>query len=289
MTLSSDEPRARVLRNVRLSDEPFAVPLPDNPPSPGFSTTGGLEGGKQIDPYLMAGSRIQDLHRTIESLIEKERQHLQEIEELKKKLADEQSRFTREEALLRERMEETAGVARAEAAERGMEEGYREGLAAAREEIIEEVREEFRARFGSTEDLLSGLLKSLDSERERIVEMNAPLMVKLWQVMLERLLRREMKLDDDTTIRVFKELLPRVNDRTRIRVLVNPADRDMLVERGEEFVEIKRSAGSFELVADDYIEKGSCLIETNMGVYDATWKSQIEAVAREIDHLMEEA
>jgi len=237
----------------------------------------------------MAGSRIQDLHRTIESLIEKERQHLQEIEELKKKLADEQSRFTREEALLRERMEETAGVARAEAAERGMEEGYREGLAAAREEIIEEVREEFRARFGSTEDLLSGLLKSLDSERERIVEMNAPLMVKLWQVMLERLLRREMKLDDDTTIRVFKELLPRVNDRTRIRVLVNPADRDMLVERGEEFVEIKRSAGSFELVADDYIEKGSCLIETNMGVYDATWKSQIEAVAREIDHLMEEA
>jgi flagellar assembly protein FliH len=287
--LSSEEPRAKVVRNVRLSDEPYAVPLPDEPVPAGRSPAGGLEGGRQIDPYLMAGARIQDLHRTIESLIERERQHLREIDELKKKIGEEQARLYREEALLRQRMEEAAGAARTEAAERGMEEGYREGLAAGREEIIEEVREEFRARFGSTEGLLSGLLESLDSERERIVEMNAPLMVKLWQVMLERLLRREVKLDGDTTLRVFMELLPRVNDRTRIRVLVNPGDRDALVEGGEEFVEIKRAAGSFELVADEYIEKGSCLIETNMGVYDATWKSQIEAVGREIDHLMEEA
>ncbi len=289
MTLSSEEPRAKILRNVRLSDEPYAVPLPDEPLPAGDSDGGGFEGGRQIDPYLMAGARIQDLHKTIESLIERERKHLQEIEELKNKLGEEQARLSREEALLRQRMEESAETARSEAAEKGMEEGYSEGLAAAREEIIEEVREEFRTRFGSTEDLLSRLLESLDSERERIVEMNAPLMVKLWQVMLERLLRREVKLDGDTTLRVFMELLPRVNDRTRIRVLVNPGDRDALVERGEEFVEIKRSAGSFELVGDEYIEKGSCLIETNMGVYDATWKSQIEAVGREIDHLMEEA
>lgn len=288
-TLSSDEPRGKVFRNVNVSEEPFLVRSSGDPhSSQGFSEA-DLEGGRQIDPFLMAGAKIQDLHRTIETLLEKDRRQRREIEELGEKLKETEQRVGEEEIRLRGRMMEEAEQARAEAAEKGMEEGYRDGLASSREEIREEVREEFRGRFGEAESLLGSIIESLNAESGRLVDLNAPLMVKLWQAMLERLLRREVEFDSDTTLRVFRELIPRVSDRTRIRILLNPEDREMFLDRGKEFSEIKRAAESFELVADEYIEKGSCLIETNMGVYDASWKCQLEAVNREIDRLLQEA
>jgi len=288
-TLSSDEPRGKVFRNVNVSEEPFLVRSSGDPhSSQGFSEA-DLEGGRQIDPFLMAGAKIQDLHRTIETLLEKDRRQRREIEELGEKLKETEQRVGEEEIRLRGRMMEEAEQARAEAAEKGMEEGYRDGLASSREEIREEVREEFRGRFGEAESLLGSIIESLNAESGRLVDLNAPLMVKLWQAMLERLLRREVEFDSDTTLRVFRELIPRVSDRIRIRILLNPEDREMFLDRGKEFSEIKRAAESFELVADEYIEKGSCLIETNMGVYDASWKCQLEAVNREIDRLLQEA
>jgi len=287
--LSSDEPRGKVFRNVNVSEEPFLVRSSGDPhSSQGFSEA-DLEGGRQIDPFLMAGAKIQDLHRTIETLLEKDRRQRREIEELGEKLKETEQRVGEEEIRLRGRMMEEAEQARAEAAEKGMEEGYRDGLASSREEIREEVREEFRGRFGEAESLLGSIIESLNAESGRLVDLNAPLMVKLWQAMLERLLRREVEFDSDTTLRVFRELIPRVSDRIRIRILLNPEDREMFLDRGKEFSEIKRAAESFELVADEYIEKGSCLIETNMGVYDASWKCQLEAVNREIDRLLQEA
>jgi flagellar assembly protein FliH len=287
--LSSDEPRGKVFRNVNVSEEPFLVRSPgDLHSAQGFSEA-DLEGGRQIDPFLMAGAKIQDLHRTIETLLEKERRQRKEIEDLRKKLEETGQRVEEEEIRLRGIMVEEAEKARIEAAEKGMEEGYRDGLASSREEIREEIREEFRGRFGEAEALLGSIIGSLNTESGRLVDLNAPLMVKLWQAMLERLLRREVQFDSDTTLRVFRELIPRVSDRTRIRILLNPEDREMFLDRGKEFSEIKRAAESFELVADEYIEKGSCLIETNMGVYDASWKCQLEAVNREIDRLLQEA
>jgi flagellar assembly protein FliH len=53
--------------------------------------------------------------------------------------------------------------------------------------------------------------------------------------------------------------------------------------------EIKRVIEEFELIGDATIEKGSCMVETNLGVYDARWKTQLEAIEREIQSLMGES
>lgn len=287
--MSFDEPKGKVLRNVPVSEEPYLVrPPKDLHYAHGFPET-DLEGGRQIDPFLMAGVKIQDLQKTIESLLEKERKQQEELKELHRRWESEEQRFKKEERDLYERIQQEADAAKAEAAERGMEEGYRDGLAGSREEIREEIREEFRSRFEEAGNLFDKMLESLKLESRKLIDLNAPLMVKLWQAMLERLLRREVEFDGDTTLRVFRELIPRVSDRTRIRVLLNPEDREMFLDRGKEFSEIKRAAESFELVADEYIEKGSCLLETNLGIYDASWKCQLEAVNREIDRLLQEA
>ena len=49
-----------------------------------------------------------------------------------------------------------------------------------------------------------------------------------------------------------------------------------------------RGVKFFELQADDHVECGSCLIETNLGIYDARWRTQLEQISGEIENLLME-
>jgi flagellar assembly protein FliH len=286
--LSYNSPgRGKVFRNVLFSEEPVVlpeVPLPDVRPG-----DESLEGGRQIDPYLVAKGKIQDLQRRMEELLEENRELKRQAESLRAESRQERNRLASESRALREEYEKEARRALEEARKEGAERGYEEGLNRARKEALEEVEARYRERFGELEELLCKMARKLEASREELLDAQAPLVVELWRKMLERLLKRETAFDEETALRVFRDLVRRVSDRTKIRVVLNPADRDLFLKREEEYAEIKRAAESFELVADEHIEKGSCLLETNLGVYDARWKSQMERIDREIGELLEEA
>jgi len=279
--------RGKVFRNVLFSDEPVVlpeVPLPEVRPG-----DESLEGGRQIDPYLGAKGKIQDLQRRMEELLEENRELRRQAERLRAESMQERNRLASESRALREEYEKEARRALEEARKEGAERGYEEGLNRARKEALEEVEARYRERFGELEELLCKIARKIEASREELLDGQAPLVVELWRKMLERLLKRETAFDEETALRVFRDLVRRVSDRTKIRVVLNPADRDLFLKREEEYAEIKRAAESFELVADEHIEKGSCLLETNLGVYDARWKSQMERIDREIRELLEEA
>jgi len=287
MTLSSDGSKGKVFRNVRYSAERVILP---EPRLPDRKTQGDdLEGGRQIDPYLMAGAKIQDLQRRIEKLLEEKRALQEEVEGLRWALEEERTRLETRERELDDRTRAEAAQAREKARAEGFDRGYDEGLEAARAKAREEVAAEYAERFGRLEKLLEAALDSLETSRREEVDRQAPLLVGLWRKMLERLLRREVELDDETVLRVFRELIHRVSDRTKIRIVLNPADREIFLKNEAEYAEIKRAADLFEVVADEHIGKGSCVLETGLGVYDARWESQLERIDREIEKILREA
>lgn len=49
-----------------------------------------------------------------------------------------------------------------------------------------------------------------------------------------------------------------------------------------------RGVKFFELLSDDHVDRGSCLIETNLGIYDARWKTQLEQISTEVQGLLEQ-
>ncbi len=279
--------RGKVFRNVAFSEEPVLLPEPDlRAPGPGGQS---LEGGRQIDPYLVAKGKIQDLQRRLEELLEENRELKRQAESLRAENELEKASLASENQALREEFEKKAERALEDARKEGAKRGYEEGLERARKAALEEVEALYRERFGELEELLRNTIERLDASTEELLDDLAPLVVELWRKMLERLLKRETAFDEETAIRVFRDLVRRVSDRTKIRVVLNPEDRDLFLKREKEYAEIKRVAESFELVADEHIEKGSCLLETNLGVYDARWKSQMERIDREIRELLEEA
>lgn len=287
-TLSSDGSKGKVFRNVRYSTERVVLPEPRLPVREAQEED-EFEGGRQIDPYLVAGAKIQDLQRRIDKLLEEKRVLQEELDGLRSGLDEERSRLEARELELRDRLKAETERAREKARDEGFEKGYDEGLEAARAKAREEITAQYAERFGRLEKLLESALDSLEASRREEVDGQAPLLVGLWRKILERLLRREVELDGQTVLRVFRELIHRVSDRTKIRIVLNPADRELFLKNEAEYAEIKRAADLFEVVADEHIEKGSCVLETGLGVYDARWESQLERIDREIDGILREA
>lgn len=286
--MSSDGSKGKVFRNVRYSPERVVLPKPRLPVQKAREE-GELEGGHQIDPYLVAGAKIQDLQCRIAGLLEEKRALQEELEALRSGLDEKRRRLEARERELAERLEAEAAQARKKAREEGFDKGYDEGLESARANAREEIAAEYAQRFGRLEKLLEAALDSLEASRREEIDAQAPLFVGLWRKMLERLLRREVELDGQTVLRVFRELIHRVSDRTKIRIVLNPSDRELFLKNEAEYAEIKRAADLFEVVADEHIAKGSCVLETGLGVYDARWESQLERIDREIDGILREA
>lgn len=290
--------RGKVFRNPPSSSEAMQVP-PIRSRSEGNTIAeenycrernagSDLEGGRQIDPSLVARSRIQALQRDIAVSLDRERDLREELESLKKQREEERKSLDEERKTLRIEAEQEASRLGEKARQEGFLKGHGEGLARGEAQVESRVRLEYQERFGELLELLTSVRECLERDMEALSDRKGPMFVRLWQAMLKRFIRREVELDGETALRVFREVSGRISDRTKIRVFLNPKDRDLYSLREREFLEIRRVAEQFDLIADEGIERGGCLVETNLGVYDARLTSQLEAVDREIEELFQE-
>ena len=279
MILSRNAHKGKVVKNIILNHEKVVLPT-DN--------LFLLEGGKQIDPYLLVAAEKQELQKKIAELLEREKKLKEEIKNLKSQLEEERKLVEKERKLIMDEAAKEAQKMKKEQMEEGFQKGYQEGIKKAYKEIEECLTEKYKKEFQMIGKALEEAAKALEEGLERELEKSLPIMVELWKIVLSRLLRKEIEMDDQVAVRIFREIMTKVSNGKKIRLLVNPADRDAFLKKSEEMAEIKRVVDEFELVSDDAVEKGSCIVETNMGVYDARWKVQLEAIEREVDRLMGE-
>ena len=179
-----------------------------------------------------------------------------------------------------------AEKARAQAVSEGQIRGYEEGLKKARAEVEHEYFEKFSELAG----LIDTLGKRLESDFAELVKLNQPRLVRVWTEMLRRMLCRQVELNPDTIDSVLSELLSRLSDKNQILIYVSPDDMKQLEgSLDTKFHEALRGVKKLELKSDPNIEKGSCIVETGLGVYDARWKTQMGQVESVVDEVFQQS
>ena len=171
--------------------------------------------------------------------------------------------------------------ARSEGRAEGQKTGREEGLVQAKKEISAEYAQRFSALVSRLESVHETLVAQTDS----LIRLLAPKVIRLWQNLLKRMLHKEAALDQETILRVFTGVLQRVSNKERIVVYLAPEDVDLLRDRQGEFSDILRGTKHLEFIADTSVDPGSCIVETNLGVYDARWRTQLEQIDSEIEML----
>lgn len=241
--------------------------------------------GQQAD--LRSAERVSEekeeeeatLRRTVEQL-------RRENAALRAELDGERKRLEAERRDMTLKMSQEAEKLREKALREGYEEGYRRGAEQGKIEAIEAVREENIKKISSLVGLLESIHEELKNSLDVLLLANEAKLVRLWEKILSRLLFQRASLDEGLVLRVLKEILARASDRERILIYLNPSDLTYAESHSDELAELLRGVKHLEFIPDDNVDKGSCVVETNLGVYDARWRTQLEQISQELDKVL---
>ncbi|MCC7369078.1 MAG: hypothetical protein IT306_11685 [Chloroflexi bacterium] len=147
----------------------------------------------------------------------------------------------------------------------GFQRGYQEGTSLAAEE-----QKDTTIRLGALlHDIVAdteGFVRNLESE-----------IVDLVLGVSEKVIGREARLDPQIVVNVVRSALNEIHDATEVRIRAHPDDVAILDLRWQEMLP-RRVAERSELLADEAVERGGVVVETQIGYVDSQLKSRLQQI-----------
>jgi flagellar assembly protein FliH len=279
-------PSPNVLRAVRLLSE--AVRIGDPPPEADLpeATPGEEEARRRpADPSSRLAEELRLLKEQLSESEAGNRELASRVKALEEELSGEKKRIEKERVKLVSEMGAKSAAARKKAAAEGFEEGRKAGYDQGIDDAKKEASREAADTIRSSVELLESVYSTLGEKMSDLVSLQSPRLVRMWERLLSRMLLKEVSLDGETAIRVLRGVLERISEKERLLVYLNPEDVDSVRNRRDEYGDLLRGVRHLEFTSDPNVDAGSCIVETNMGIYDARWRTQLEQIGAEIDQL----
>ena len=157
-------------------------------------------------------------------------------------------------------------------------EAYKRGYDAGREEGYKEGQAEVMRLI----DRLGTIVSTAVDIRDDIIRSSEKLMTEMILMIARKVIKDEIVERREVVINNIKEALQRVKDRDRIDIRVNFADLDMTTAHKDELIKMMESLKKVNIYEDSRVERGGCIIETDVGAVDARISTQLEAIEEAI-------
>jgi flagellar assembly protein FliH len=155
----------------------------------------------------------------------------------------------------------------------GFERGYASGMRTARQEQ--------EATLLQIVALTRNVVEDAD-EFTRALERQV---VDLSLAVAEKIVERELRGDPTVVLDVIRGALDDIHGTTSATVHVHPEDHAIVTPHWERLA--RTVADRAKLVADERVERGGCLIETQMGIVDAQLSSKLSEIANGFEGVLE--
>ena len=144
----------------------------------------------------------------------------------------------------------------------GFEEGLRRGL----------------EKVQSLEPLLKGLLEEIKNYRDNYESDLEPQLIKLVMNVCNKILKDKLESDRELIVRTVQDAFREITDKEFIKIRVHHSDLELMREFQPKLLETFHEIKDFEVVPDESVGKGGCILETNEGSVDATMKTQMQKI-----------
>jgi len=158
-----------------------------------------------------------------------------------------------------------------------LQEAYQEGL----KRGVDAGRQSFLDSVGQSAEALTRAAEAMRRAREEFLGSLEPQAVRLASAIAERVIRREVQTDP---ARMARACLHELVDRERVTVRLNPGDCETLQKEDISLLEQFDGVKQLQVVADDAVEPGGCLVDTETILVDGQLSAQVE---RGLDNLTE--
>ena len=208
--------------------------------------------------------------------------------EMQSKLEIERQTLTKEAKIEAASILEEAEKTRCEAFDKGYSEGFIKGQNEGLEKSRVDVEEEYNARFSDIISIFEKIHSEVENNFKDLIQLNEARLLRLWKETLCAMLNREVELNQDTARIVLEGIMARVSDKNRILIYLSPFDIGNIQFQTDKMTESLRGIKHLEFLPDPRVERGSCIVETNLGIYDARWRLQLEQIELQIADLYRE-
>jgi flagellar assembly protein FliH len=123
---------------------------------------------------------------------------------------------------------------------------------------------------------LTDTLQELTTVRAEMIRKTERQMVELALAVARRIVHREVSIDHDLLIAMTRVALERLSGSATVTVRFNPGEYEAIGGAG-----VASTLGTnVTIVADPRVDRGGCLVESDLGTLDVGIDAQIEEVAR---------
>ncbi len=157
-------------------------------------------------------------------------------------------------------------------------EAYKKGYEAGREEGYKEGQAEVMRLI----DRLGTVVSTAVDIRDEIINSSEKMMTEMILMIARKVIKDEVVERREIVINNIKEGIKRVKDRDRIDIRVNFADLDMTTAHKDELIKMMESLKKVNIYEDSRVERGGCIIETDVGSIDARISTQLDSIEEAI-------
>jgi flagellar assembly protein FliH len=161
--------------------------------------------------------------------------------------------------------------------EENYEAGFDDGYSKAKSDLQKEFNSKLDQKYDELNKIISLFndnIKAYDKDFEKVI-------VRLALVISEKIIRKEIE-EESGIIDVLKESLRKIVGANSVVVRLNPVDyKNVVTDNKKVIADEAFSKINFE--SDDRIEKGGCLIESDIGNVDARISTQLNEIKKQFE------
>lgn len=243
------------------------------------------------EAYSRSLKLIEEASEQAERIIEDSMYSKQEAERIKeeakhegksiiKRYKDEAERIIEDAGLESAKIIQSAEEQHQEIVEAATQDGFNVGYQEGREEAI---RENAQLLMDTTDSL-----NKLHAAFPASVKENEGKLIKLTIKVADAILKDEVAARPEICVKTLDKSIRRVSDLERVLIKVNPLDLDLILPKENYFKAILSDVQDFIITGHYAIPRGGCLIETNSGIIDGQFHTQLNIVRELFDKIRAE-
>jgi flagellar assembly protein FliH len=208
--------------------------------------------------------------------------------EMQRKLEIEHEAVTKKAKIEASSILDEAEKIRSEASSKGYSEGITKGQKDGFEKARVDLEAEYSSRFSDLISIFEKIHSEIENNLKDLVQLNEARLLRLWKETLCAMLNREVILNPETARIVLEGILERTSDKNSVLIYLSPLDIGSIQFQTDKMTESLRGIKHLEFLPDTRVERGSCIVETSLGIYDARWRMQMEQIEIQIADLYRE-
>jgi flagellar assembly protein FliH len=127
----------------------------------------------------------------------------------------------------------------------------------------------------------NALVEAWDS-RNRYLAANETVVVQLAMAVARKVVGETANIDPTAVLQSAREAIRSVRGEQKLRLRVRPEDESIMLQQTIELKRANSEIGEIQVVADESITLGGCIVESPLGTIDAQFSTQLQSLERAI-------